>query len=88
MLAESTSRCSAELELAKVPVSDEAALLSVAPDAWTSAGVPVAVGARLRLKLTFWVVLPAVTGADCVTEMKPVAEAVNEWLPAVSPERV
>jgi hypothetical protein len=69
-----------------VAVRELEALLSVAPDSWTSAGVPVEAG--VRLKLTFWVVFPAVTEADCVWGLKPVAEAVNVWLPALSPDRV
>src|ERR1700682_1093863 len=41
----------------------------------------------VRMKLTPEVVVPAVTVAVCVAELKPLAEAVRVWLPGGRPER-
>src|ERR1700730_7176518 len=50
--------------------------------------VPVtAPAAGARLKLTFWVVCPALTVAVTVCGLKPLADAVRLLLPAVSPDR-
>src|ERR1700682_1917342 len=45
-------------------------------------------GNGVRLKLTFWVVWPAVTGTVSVPGLKPLAEAVRVWSPGASPARV